>query len=217
MLTSGNLLRSVYGHHVREDLVKLFVWLSALSFLALTSPGRIGAHPYGDTTFVGGHPDRVQDPRAQFFINLKGLCGARFEGASTFPADSTDSFAGKLLVAEISSCAKDEVRVPFSVGEDRSRTWIFTRLGSDLQLKHDHRHADGTPDSVTMYGGMAGRSGTPMAQSFAADAHTASLIPAAATNVWTVSLSADGQRLTYHLERNGQPRFTAVLTRLRRS
>jgi hypothetical protein len=23
-----------------------------------------------------------------------------------------------------------------------------------LQLKHDHRHEDGTPDEVTMYGGV---------------------------------------------------------------
>lgn len=166
---------------------------------------------------AGNAEAQSQDARAQFFATLKGLCGARFEGASTFPTDSTDSFAGKLLVAEISGCAEDEVRVPFTVGEDRSRTWIFTRMGSGLQLKHDHRHADGTPDSVTMYGGMAGSSGTPLSQSFAADAHTARLIPAAATNVWTVSLSADSLRLTYHLERNGRPRFTAVLRRIRHS
>ena len=154
-----------------------------------------------------------QDARTLFFTTLKSLCGARFEGASTFPTDSTDSFAGKLLVATISSCGEEEVRVPFTVGEDRSRTWIFTRIGTGLQMKHDHRHADGTPDAITMYGGMARAGGTALSQSFAADTLTARLIPAAATNVWTVSLSADKRRLTYHLERNGQPRFTAVLTR----
>lgn len=191
--------------------------------------------PYRDTVFAGGHIDRVrerfthhilpsagtwflgpqgQDTRTQFFARLRSLCGTRFEGASTFPTDTTDSFAGKKLVAEVASCTEGEVRVPFAVGEDRSRTWLFTRVGSGLQLKHDHRHADGTPDAVTMYGGMAGLAGSALSQSFAADAHTAQLIPAAATNVWTVSLSADGRRLTYHLERNGRPRFTAVLTRV---
>ena len=162
---------------------------------------------------AGSLAGQDQDARAQFFTTLKSLCGARFEGARTFPTDTTDSFAGKLLVAEISTCAEEEVRVPFTVGEDRSRTWIFTRIGSGLQLKHDHRHADGTPDAVTMYGGMAKPTGTALSQSFAADTLTARLIPAAATTVWTVSLSADKRRLTYHLERNGQPRFTAVLNR----
>ncbi|NOT08009.1 MAG: hypothetical protein HOP28_07370 [Gemmatimonadales bacterium] len=158
-----------------------------------------------------------QDPRDQFFDTLKSLCGARFEGAKTFPADSSDSFAGQLLVAEVTSCTTVALRVPFAVGTDRSRTWVFTRIGGGLQLKHDHRHPDGTPDAITMYGGMAGLSGTSLAQSFAADAYTATLIPAASTNVWTVSLSADSLTLTYHLERGSQPRFTAVLKRVRRA
>lgn len=160
-------------------------------------------------------PAHAEDARGQFFNTLKSLCGARFEGAMTFPADGQHEFAGKPLVAHVASCGDDEIRVPFLVGEDRSRTWIFSRTADGLQLKHDHRHADGTPDAVTMYGGMASATGTPLVQSFAADAHTARLIPAAATNVWTVSLSADGKSLTYHLERDARPRFTAVLERVR--
>ena len=160
-------------------------------------------------------PAQGQDARAQFFRTLTQLCGARFEGSSTFPVDSTDSFAGQHLVAEITSCTDTSLRVPFTVGTDRSRTWVFTRSGDGLQLKHDHRHADGTPDAVTMYGGMAGTAGTSLTQSFAADPYTALLIPAAATNVWTVSLSPDTLTLTYHLERSSRPRFTAVLKRTR--
>jgi hypothetical protein len=78
-------------------------------------------------------------------------------------------------------------------------------------LKHDHRHEDGTPDEVTMYGGMAMAGGTPLSLSFAADDHTAKLIPAAKTNVWTISLNEQADQLTYHLDRNSAPRFTAVL------
>lgn len=161
-------------------------------------------------------PALAQDARDQFFAALKGLCGARFEGVKTFPTDSTDSFAGKLLVAIVASCNDVEIRVPFLVGEDRSRTWVFSRVAGGLQLKHDHRHVDGTPDAVSMYGGMARATGTPLAQSFAADAYTATLIPAAVANVWSVSLSDDGSSLTYHLERDAKPRFTAVLKRVRR-
>lgn len=160
-------------------------------------------------------PTAAEEAGEPFFQTLRSLCGARFEGAKTFPPDSTDAFAGKLLVAEIAICTEMEVRVPFVVGEDHSRTWVFSCVDGGLQLKHDHRHADGTPDAVTMYGGMADSSGTALAQSFPADAYTAKLIPEAATNVWTLSLSSDGQMLTYHLERHGKPRFTAVLKRVR--
>ena len=73
---------------------------------------------------------------------------------------------------------------------------------------------DGTPDEVNMYGGMANDSGTSLSQSFEADQHTAEVIPAASTNVWTVSLNLSGSELSYHLERNAAPRFTAVLKRV---
>lgn len=158
-------------------------------------------------------PVAAPDARGQFFDALGALCGARFEGAMTFPVEGPHDFAGKALVATVASCTPTEIRVPFVVGEDRSRTWVFSRSETGLQLKHDHRHADGTPDAVTMYGGMATSAGTALEQSFAADAHTAQLIPAARTNVWTVSLDADGETLRYHLERDGKPRFTAVLER----
>lgn len=160
---------------------------------------------------TGGHA-RV-DARDQFFSSLKQLCGQRFEGAMSYPADPKHDFAGKHLVANVATCSETEVRVPFHVGENRSRTWVFTRSAKGLELKHDHRHADGSPDEVTMYGGMANASGTPLSQSFVADDYTGKLIKGAATNVWTVSLSPDGKALTYHLERDAKPRFTAVLQR----
>ncbi|MBL8519014.1 MAG: hypothetical protein JNM76_18790 [Betaproteobacteria bacterium] len=143
------------------------------------------------------------------------LCGARFEGESVLPRDPGDSFAGKKLVATLATCGESEIRVPFAVGEDRSRTWLITRTPNGLQLKHDHRHADGTPDKITMYGGLARAGGSADQQAFAADAHTAKLIPEAATNVWTLTLFPDGQSLTYYLERNDKPRFKAVLKRVK--
>ncbi len=146
-----------------------------------------------------------------FFNKLSSLCKQRFEGEMTFPTEGQDSFAGKLLVAEVNSCNDDEIRVPFHVGEDQSRTWIISKTTNGLQLKHDHRHEDGTPDEINMYGGLAGNSGSSLSQSFAADAHTASIIPAAKTNVWTITLSDDGESFRYHLERHNAPRFTAEL------
>jgi hypothetical protein len=146
-----------------------------------------------------------------FFQQIADLCGARFTGQSSFPEDPGDAFRGKTLIAHIKTCEADEIRIPFNVGEDQSRTWVLSKVEGGLQLKHDHRHEDGTPDEVTMYGGTTLNTGSDLSQSFPADAHTADLIPDASTNEWFLSLSEDGSELTYYLERHSKPRFRAVL------
>lgn len=160
------------------------------------------------------------DHQSSFFSTLKSLCENRFIGEMTFPTEGQDSFKGKQLVAYFQSCDKNEIRIPFTVGEDASRTWII-RLkpsgselsSSKLELKHDHRHKDGTPDDVTNYGGTTINIGSSLKQAFPADEYTQNLIPAASTNIWSLELSEDLSTLTYHLERHQKPRFTAVLTR----
>lgn len=165
-------------------------------------------------TLAGCSAAFASDASNAFFHSLEKLCGARFEGAMTFPADGQDDFAGKLLVAEFRSCATSEIRIPFAVGENTSRTWIISRTAGGLQLQHDHRHPDGSEDAISMYGGEALPDGDATRQSFAADAHTRQLIPEAASNVWTISLSDDGQTLVYALQRHGKPRFAAELKRV---
>jgi hypothetical protein len=153
------------------------------------------------------------DTREQFMAALQGMCGQRFEGALSYAIDPNSEFANKKISTEV-VCTADAVRMPVQVGENRSRTWIFTRHAAGLELRHDHRHPDGTPDAVTMYGGMAREGGTARSQAFLADAYTAKLVPGADTNVWTVSLSQDGKVLTYRLDRHDKPRAEFVLTRV---
>ena len=157
------------------------------------------------------------EPQAVFFERIHALCGARFEGRSTFPEDPGEAFRDQLLVAVVETCDEQVIRIPFRVGDDTSRTWILTRGEGGLELKHDHRHPDGTPDDITMYGGTSAKPGTGLSQSFPADEHTAELIPEAETNEWFLSLSEDGSELTYYLERHGEPRFQAVLLRVSNS
>lgn len=153
------------------------------------------------------------DTRDQFMATLQGMCGQRFEGGLSYAIDPNSEFANKKISTEV-VCTADAVRMPVQVGENRSRTWIFTRAAAGLELRHDHRHPDGRPDAVTMYGGMAKEGGTGRSQSFLADAYTARLVPGAETNVWTVSLSQDGKVLTYRLDRHGRPRAEFVLQRV---
>ncbi len=160
---------------------------------------------------AAGAAGEDMDSREAFFERLSALCGAVFEGHSSFPEEGP--FVGKLLRAEIADCGASEIRIPFAVGDDRSRTWVLTRSEEGLLLRHDHRHEDGTPDEITMYGGWATEAGSAGSQSFAADAHTKELIPEAATNVWTLELDPDGRKLVYDLERHAAPRFRATLER----
>ena len=147
-----------------------------------------------------------------FFAKLRELCGQRFEGETEFPPDPNHPLAGKKLVITVAQCDDNEVRIPLHAGEDKSRTWVLTLSDKGLLLKHDHRHPDGTPDKVTMYGGWA-TEGDATRQRFAADEETAKLIPDAATNVWTIEFDAASGRFTYALERHGQPRYKATFKR----
>ncbi|MDX5419495.1 MAG: hypothetical protein LPK09_09775 [Hymenobacteraceae bacterium] len=144
-----------------------------------------------------------------FFSELSKLCGTSFRGVTVFPADDKDPFAGKELTMHVQACSDTTIRIPFHVGEDKSRTWVIRKMEKGLQLKHDHRHEDGTPDEITMYGGIALSSDNASEMRFPADAHTAQLIPAASTNEWTLLLSPDGKTFSYILKRDNQLRFRA--------
>ena len=153
------------------------------------------------------------DSKSAFFNSLSALCGETFEGEMTFPTQGQDSFAGKVLVAKIDACSETEIRVPFHVGLDKSRTWIISKTEQGLQLKHDHRYENNTPHKINMYGGVSDSGGSALSQSFYADDHTKSIIPAASTNVWSITLNQQGTTLIYYLERHNAPRFKAVLKR----
>jgi hypothetical protein len=149
-------------------------------------------------------------PALLFFQNIRKLCGQRFNGATEFPLDDPGHpLAGKTLTISVEQCSDSEIRIPLQAGEDKSRTWILTLRDGRLLLKHDHRHADGTPDKVTMYGGWAAE-GDANRQRFPADSDTAKLIPEAATNIWALEIDVAKQQLVYALERHGQPRYKAV-------
>lgn len=145
-----------------------------------------------------------------FFARLSALCGQRFPGRAVFTSTPDDPMARARLVMHVERCSGEEIRVPFLVDDDRSRTWVITLHPGALQLKHDHRHADGTPDDITMYGGWAAAAGsTGFRQRFPADSQTAALIPAAVTNVWTLEIDEAQEKFIYDLQRDGRPRFRA--------
>lgn len=148
----------------------------------------------------GQQQEITQSGADQFWEQLKAHCGKSYEGelASATP---NDTFTGKKLVMHVRSCDEENViRIPFYVGEDRSRTWVLTRLeNGNIELKHDHRHEDGSSDKITMYGGTSPNSGTEKLQYFPADQETTDLIGYAATNVWWITLEEGS--FSYNLRR----------------
>ncbi len=148
--------------------------------------------------------------KLDFFNQLSQYCGKTFEGETVFPDDPSDDFAGKKLVMHIKECSDNEIRVPFAVGKNTSRTWIIRKTNKGLLLKHDHRHADGTPDELTMYGGYEDDLCSYNQVNFAADEETATMLPEAKTNVWTLTIDEDNKQFIYSLKRHDKPRYKAV-------
>lgn len=130
-------------------------------------------------------------PADAFMARLQALCGKAFEGrvVTSDPADA--DMRSQRLVMHVRQCSANEVRIPFHVGDDRSRTWVITRTPPGLRLKHDHRHEDGSPDELTMYGGDTATPGTAARQEFPVDAESIALFTRTGrsvsnSNVWAV-------------------------------
>jgi hypothetical protein len=144
-------------------------------------------------------------PQDVFFSRIAARCGQAFEGRVVTTDAADAQFAAQRLVMHVRACNARELRIPFHVGEDRSRTWVITRTATGLRLKHDHRHEDGTEDALTQYGGDTVSAGSASRQEFPADDFSRALfidnnIPASVENVWAME-AHPGQVFAYELVR----------------
>jgi len=142
-----------------------------------------------------------------FFDLISRHCGKAFSGKVAIDNAKSDAFANKALVMHVRKCTDRELQIPFHVGDDASRTWIITKTGSGLSLKHDHRHKDGSYDALTMYGGHTVDAGWDNVQSFPADQYTKEMfveqgIPQSNQNIWQMFVYPDS--FSYRLIRHGR-------------
>ena len=150
-------------------------------------------------------------PQDAFWDRLQALCGRAYGGrvaVDTPPPAGTDPFSTGPLVMHVRECTPDAIRIPFHVGADRSRTWVLTRTAAGLRLKHDHRHADGSEDALTQYGGDSARTGSAQRQEFPVDAFSKAMFSAQGravsnTNTWAVEVEP-GRVFVYELARPGR-------------
>ena len=148
-----------------------------------------------------------------FLAAIAAHCGKAYEGRiiANEPAPTTpDAFEGKRLVMHLRGCdaPTQRIEIPFHVGDDHSRTWLLTRTGSGLRLKHDHRHQDGSPDDMTMYGGDTRDMGSRERQAFPVGAESIAMfkrggLNASVDNTWAMEIHP--RTFVYELSRpNGR-------------
>ena len=175
--------------------MKIASLLAAAALVSLSSAGVAAASPA---------PAPVPSQN-DFLARLNALCGQRFEGRVVTTDAADAKFASERLIMHVRDCSADEVRIPFAVGEDRSRTWVVTKTDTGLRLKHDHRHEDGTTDVLHWYGGDTANAGTAERQAFPVDAESIALFNAndaavSTTNVWAMEVHPD-RMFAYELRR----------------
>lgn len=155
----------------------------------------------------------------RFWQALSGHCGKAYAGRMVSDEAPDADMRHMAMAMHVRRCSATRIEVPFHVQRadgswDRSRTWVFTRATAGgagvLRLKHDHRHEDGAPDGLTMYGGDTATPGTAREQAFPVDEESKALFrregrDVSLTNVWRVEVDppgVPGATFAYRLHRD---------------
>ncbi|TKB43336.1 hypothetical protein [Thalassotalea mangrovi] len=190
--------------------IKSLLLTSAVALVATASNSALAASGQSSTNGeqqVSEAPMVSINTHDAFFASIKAHCGKAYTGKITVDNSDGGGFAGKELIMHVRKCNDRQLQIPFHVGDDASRTWLITKTGSGLQLKHDHRHKDGSSDKSTMYGGHTLDAGWAEMQSFPADQYSKELfvelgIPQSNGNTWQMYIYPD--KFTYRLIRQGR-------------
>jgi hypothetical protein len=164
----------------------------------------------------GIDPAGGEAPADVFMSRIAEYCGQAFPGrvVTDQPQQANNPFDGQALTMHVRECGEHELKIPFHVGDDRSRTWILTRTADGVRLKHDHRHEDGSADAVTRYGGDTADAGSTVRQEFPVDQESIDTferegLTASVINVWAMEIEP-GERFVYELARPGTDRLFRV-------
>lgn len=126
-----------------------------------------------------------------FWENLQEHCGNAYEGKLADATPYYESFDADEIIINFRECTDTLTHISLHLDDDHSRNLLITKQPGTLQLKHDHRHDDGTEDEITQYGGLANSPGLETRQIFYADDHTAEILPMREDNFWFIDLMND--------------------------
>lgn len=181
--------------------------LHALAAIAiLFGAAACGSPPPGDAPDAPPAAGPIASAQDSFFANLRQQCGNAYAGRLTLEPPGDEMLTGtERLIVHFRQCGADTLLLPFHIEKeatatwDRSRTWMYMRTPDGLELRHDHRRPDGSPDDNTMYGGHTEDAGTANRQEFVLVERRA---PDGALLGWRVEIEP-GVRYTYGTIRGG--------------
>ena len=69
----------------------------------------------------------VLDNQQSFWQSLQSICGNSYEGKLVAGPSNDTVFTNKKLLMHVRLCNDKEIKIPFVVGDDLSRTWVFKK------------------------------------------------------------------------------------------
>lgn len=176
----------------------------------LAAFGLLGCQPKSAEAPVSTEVEPTAAPtlsaQDEFWGGLNLLCGKSYAG-KLVSTDAVDADMADKEMAMTVNCTGKDIRIPFSVGDNRSRTWVFSQTETGLHLSHQHNHEDGSEDNVSQYGGDTATEGTATRQEFPADGFSVALfmlqdLEVSMANIWAVEITPE--TYAYELNREGR-------------
>jgi hypothetical protein len=149
----------------------------------------------------------VLPAKISYWNTFQAHCGKAYEGSLTkAPEGDTMIVKKDKLIAHFRMCGPEEMKIAFHIFKqstqtwNRSRTWVLMKKGDQLELRHDHRHEDGTKDEFTWYGGSTEDDGDVVKQEYIYRDKT---FDDDIMRGWRLEIERDN-RYTYGTIRNGE-------------
>jgi uncharacterized protein (DUF885 family) len=141
-----------------------------------------------------------------FFDSIKAQCGNAFSG-SVEDSSNSAAYNGRKFVLHIRDCSDTQIKMPLHIDDNSSRILVLTKSDGSIKLQHDHRHADGSSDALTLYGGYSSADSTGSVTNFPESAESIAITKAHAPtrtypSVWSIILSSED--ITYQVVRPGR-------------
>lgn len=150
-------------------------------------------------------------PQQAFFDQMAARCGDEYPGRAVIAPESDPTFRPAFLGMRIESCTETQIRIPFLVDGDESRTWVLTLEDGDLVFTHEHMLEGDTLSSNSGWGGRAeAGTGTALFQHFPDHRWDPERVPQENRSHWRMRLDPDHGQFVYYLDRGIVPAYRLV-------
>jgi len=177
--------------------------LLSLPVLLLLASGCSASPPGND--FGASNPQRA------FFDALAERCGDEYPGRAVIAPESDPTFRPAFLGMVIASCTENQIRIPFLVDGDDTRTWVLTLDDDGLLFTHEHMLEGDTLSSNSGWGGRAEwGTGTAAFQHFPDHRWDPARVPEENRSHWRMRLDPEHGQFVYYLDRGVVPDYRLV-------